>query len=897
MKSKVCQHPHSGMRSWGAEAITSLVKAVLNYKFDPPLHQNEKLQASVLAPLQELSGIPQSDIRQRQLDCVMQILHSCGDTLQQGWPLILGIIGALHRDHNAHLEVVVEVAARFGLQTQDLNVSLTAIGLLWNISDNFFQNRQRIKQDLESKTWKAGSRGSEELSPFDELWLCLFRHLGELCVDSRPAVRKSAGQTLFSTISAHGGLLHQNTWHTVLWQVLFPLLENVKKLSSSASTTRDELATGNILIHHSRDTAEKQWAETRVLSLAGVARTFNAKRRVLQQLGDFPRAWSLLLEYIETSALCPNAEVSLAALKSFQEILQIGRDAKDRINDDLDLPQTLLQPPSAEEIQRSGEAGTTPILDAAPDLADISLWTAAWKVWVNIGTNATIPPEKPEARGSGKVYVPSQSFLTALLLTFPPLFQHTKGRFAATDLQQFSRVLHAALSVPVHGDASPFIIPSYPDVTITPLQDASLQAMDCLVKAVHGGPPSLQAMYPALFDQLLTCVTFGVQAPSYGTIQAKAFGSIRGPQVDWVTMNFVPFSEKVLWMIVDLYCGASNHQAVIGAHVLQNIIRMLRLPLGLKYDCPSSSTWLHAVNALFAILSSGLPVARKHASEFKGMWSELASLFEDFLFTKHPSPPTLSMEDFQRDEGIDCKIVHLIRDDILPYASSVPNDFVVRVIDLLNKGSIHSAVSDTFVDTESIRKLREDFAKTCFETLLQFSFVSKKSEEGNITRIAVLSLLQRCQEVVKKYVDDERLSGKCPLPSGTLLVHLCDMHGCTCFCALCLQQMAVGDLNPVCVKGEAFALLYVLELFFTLQASAGRNCISTQSHQHSAAVVEESTPNNVEASVWQQVILLYPALVECTTSPSPQVTRALKDALHEFRDLLAPPSSHLQNGR
>lgn len=131
---------------------------------------------------------------------------------------------------------------------------------------------------------------------------------------------------------------------------------------------------------------------------------------------------------------------------------------------------------------RSGEAGTTPILDAASDLADISLWTAAWKVWVNIGTNATIPPEKPEARGSGKVYVPSQSFLTALLLTFPPLFQHTKGRFAATDLQQFSRVLHAALSVPVHGDASPFIIPSYPDVTITPLQDASLQAMDCLVK-------------------------------------------------------------------------------------------------------------------------------------------------------------------------------------------------------------------------------------------------------------------------------------------------------------------------------------------------------------------------------------------------------------------------------
>lgn len=49
---------------------------------------------------------------------------------------------------------------------------------------------------------------------------------------------------------------------------------------------------------------------------------------------------------------------------------------------------------------------------------------------------------------------------------------------------------------------------------------------------------------------------------------------VNAVQVDWVTMNFVPFSEKVLWMIVDLYCGASNHQAVIGAHVLQNIIRV-----------------------------------------------------------------------------------------------------------------------------------------------------------------------------------------------------------------------------------------------------------------------------------------------------------------------------------
>lgn len=155
---------------------------------------------------------------------------------------------------------------------------------------------------------------------FDKLWMCLFARLGDLCVDSRPAVRKSAGQTLFSTISAHGNLLNPPTWQAVLWQVLFPLLDKVRNLSSSASSEKVDTS-GNILIHHSRNTAQKQWAETQVLTLSGVSRVFNTKRQLLQLLGDFSRAWSLLLEFIENAALSKSNEVSLAALKSFQEIL------------------------------------------------------------------------------------------------------------------------------------------------------------------------------------------------------------------------------------------------------------------------------------------------------------------------------------------------------------------------------------------------------------------------------------------------------------------------------------------------------------------------------------------------------------------------------------------------
>ena len=71
--------------------------------------------------------------------------------------------------------------------------------------------------------------------------------------------------------------------------MLFPLLEHVKRRSCEASTVKEtssEQGGGNILIHHSRDTAHKQWSETQVLTLAGVARVFSYKRQVLQNLGE-----------------------------------------------------------------------------------------------------------------------------------------------------------------------------------------------------------------------------------------------------------------------------------------------------------------------------------------------------------------------------------------------------------------------------------------------------------------------------------------------------------------------------------------------------------------------------------------------------------------------------------
>ena len=51
-----------------------------------------------------------------------------------------------------------------------------------------------------------------------------------------------------------------------------------------------------------------------MLTISGVARVFVTKRSLLHSLGDFPKAWRLLLEHVEKLALSPTQEVCIAKL-------------------------------------------------------------------------------------------------------------------------------------------------------------------------------------------------------------------------------------------------------------------------------------------------------------------------------------------------------------------------------------------------------------------------------------------------------------------------------------------------------------------------------------------------------------------------------------------------------
>ena len=96
--------------------------------------------------------------------------------------------------------------------------------------------------------------------------------------------------------------------------------------------------------------------------------------------------------------------------------------------------------PGEEKILRSGDVSEREeqeIAESDSDLDDLALWANAWRVWLSIGTTATIPPDMTNTNIKD-VYIPSQAFLSALIQIFPPLYAHIKTRFVTQDLQKLS---------------------------------------------------------------------------------------------------------------------------------------------------------------------------------------------------------------------------------------------------------------------------------------------------------------------------------------------------------------------------------------------------------------------------------------------------------------------------
>ena len=520
-----CKHTNIKYREWCVELICSMIRAAFNHIYSlENVSSLDNIRDSILRPLSELSTIHFNDIRQKQIECTLSILRLMGQHLNDSWPVCLNIIGEIQKEHTEslirsafqclqlvvtdflsmikakYLSLVINVVAKFGSQEQDLNISLTAIVLLWNISDYMFQNSEKLNDEFKIMTESTENYDYIKLNDpnykvainsIESVWMVLYSRLGHLCVDQRPAVRKSACQTLFCTISSHGSILNADLhWKDLVWNVLFPLLELVQLNTSTASRERDKHANHpNFLMHHSRDTAEKQWAETSVLTLAGVTRVFNSKSWILMKLEDreFQKMWLFLLNIIKTLAISQNSEISLSALRGFHELLGnqnyfSSSSSSYSSNMSNSAAQTVAAAAAAASIvnttttqssinqhtnkkpndSQTSQTNNT-INNSQQDSLikfDLSQWLSAWKTWIEIGNLLnSFTMDKKAANGNVESInqekmmwpPPSQTFLTCFVDLVSVIVEKLapNSNFLPQDFEDFSIIIDKLLSIPV----------------------------------------------------------------------------------------------------------------------------------------------------------------------------------------------------------------------------------------------------------------------------------------------------------------------------------------------------------------------------------------------------------------------------------------------------------------
>ncbi|XP_061380307.1 protein MON2 homolog isoform X3 [Danaus plexippus] len=776
---EVCQHPHIRMREWGVEAITYLVQAAFQYHHNHPELVTEARERLVLEPLGELCSVRHCDVRARQLECAARLLHSRGDQLGAAWPLMMEIISAIGDHHSEQLvrsafqcaqlvagdllgcagprclRRVLAAAAAFARQTKELNISLTAVGLMWNISDYLYHNRDKLSAALVNESVPDVQ---PDLPPLDRLWMCLYIRLSELCTEARAPVRRAASQTLFSCIGAHGSLLGRPAWRSLL-AVLFPMLDQVRRHSDVASS--EKVDTGeHILIHHTRNTAQKQWAETQVLTLSGVSRVFHSRFQLLMTVGDFIRSWVALLDYITDFALRRSHEVSVAALKSFQEVVSAAGRAEG-------------------EVPRR-------------------VWSAAWNAWTAIATGLATPPGCADDKPA-ELFSPSLNFLTTLVQIFPLIFQHIRPTFTAADVEKLGSCLSTVCSVEPSASALDSIGAAAP---------VSLHALHCL-DTVHKEALVRHELLPAMFGALTCLAAAASEQPSAAV--------------------------RCLAAAANLYRAApapSAHQLPTLMKALHSAVRLCPERRRNERDREGGDEPAHTTALLLQVLATGLPLAREHPDDYSEFWEMLPEVLETFMF----EPPV-------GGSAQACEVVGVIRDEVLRGIPRPPQRPATRLLALVRAGSMHHTRPHTVLtrdQNEQELKEREEFARTCFETLLQFSMLEDMdtltTAENDSDPLAIMPLLDRFQEVIAKYSRDEESTE--PIPR---------------------QQVS--------------------EVSFVLRAVASL-----------AGAMLRAPRGRVDEAAWEKLIGVYPSLVRLSGGARAGAAgAALREALMQFGALLAPP--------
>lgn len=294
-------------------------------------------QQELFAPLLKLA---RSDMKDRALTGMLDLLNACGHLIGAGWPLVLAAVQEACERGDGKTQVLAFKCLRliaddlmvaiprpylpdcikcigcFGCKAKDVNISLTAVNELWSVADVIGKAKVRLDGD--------------DAKPARGQWEDIFAELSAVALNTRAEVRNSALNTLFGTAVTYGAQFELSEWQVFVNATVLPLAAKLCDVPARTSSNEEEKevpkSLGHYTVHHSRDHAEKQWNESRVLMLTGISRVLETNwPHLLQHPSWFASIWRDLLQHVSlNAAFGMPKEVVLAAVKTLQTLLQVS---------------------------------------------------------------------------------------------------------------------------------------------------------------------------------------------------------------------------------------------------------------------------------------------------------------------------------------------------------------------------------------------------------------------------------------------------------------------------------------------------------------------------------------------------------------------------------------------
>ncbi|XP_052193720.1 uncharacterized protein LOC127802068 isoform X3 [Diospyros lotus] len=805
------------------------------------------LECAVISPLQVLYFSTQSiDVRAGSLKILLHVLERHGEKLHYSWPNILemlrSVADAAEKDLVTLgfqslriimndglstipadcLQVCIDVAGAYSAQKTELNISLTAVGLLWTMTDFIARgplyglNEEKkagiLAVQLTPKQMDDANRdrqatnsvsGVNDQPPLvnivnrDKLLISIFSLLQKLGSDERPEVRNSAVRTLFQTLGSHGQKLSKSMWEDCLWNYVFPTLDRASHMAATSSKDEwqgKELGTRggkavHMLIHHSRNTAQKQWDETLVLVLGGIARILRSFFPFLRSLSNFWSGWESLLLFVKNSILHGSKEVALAAINCLQSTV-ISHSPK----------------------------GNLPIeyLKSVLDVYELVLQKSP-----NYGGNAASKVKQEILHSLGELYVQAQGMFDGGMYKWLLAIIHMEVKQEKITNNNFeSEFGH-----------------------VPPVQRAVLEILPSLHPAEH-----LSSMWSFFLRELLQYLLIfdsleneenkpeGNNSEHHIHDGGKMTESEMANGTDFVSLNkggpsvssgsSYLLAEKLIPILVDLFLQAP---AVEKYNIFPAIVQSLGRCMTTRRDNPEGALWRSAVEGFNRILvdevnklTSFRPDPSISRSTRIRVWKEVADVYEIFLVgycgrALHSNP--LSAAALKADESLEMNILDILGDKILSSCIDAPPDILQRLVSTLDRCASRTC-SLPIETVELMPSHCSRFSLTCLQKLFSLSRYNNEASVSNfagseVSKISIMILLTRCEYILRTFLIDENDLGDRPFPPARLeeimfvlqeLAHLI-MHSETAS-VLPLHPYFKGDLTKE--SSNKHAHLFVL---------------------------------------------------------------------------------------